>query len=454
MVSFFRLNSSFIQNWDEAFYADGMRSLLQTHQWVIPSWNQEPFLDKPPLHIWVSSVGVQIFGPTSFGFRFTSALALFTTLVLVYWFTHKKFGQIPAIIAFSTLLTNTILIWRARGANTDSLLTLLVFLVFLTWHWQKHWKYPFLGLLLSLVYLTKSTVVLFPLFALGVLELTEIWLKRHTLQWLSKLRDWIFGLLMLTVLPAIWLYAGTRSYGLGFISFYLFHSDYGAAGVSLSAANLLYLQTLFSSFGPSMIVILMGILLALTRYQQAVIRSLLLFSLPLVIALSFSPIHYHWYLMPSLPMLAILAGFAISEIRKQTPKWLVYLLVSLILGGSLVHGLKHLPHILWDNAAYHQAKSGEWLNIHTQPGETIVRLDDKNPTVAFYANRHVMVSSPNSPTAHYFISRSDLLSALREKRLKWVNGTTSDIVSLSAQLPPELYTLHAITSDESILQIK
>jgi len=165
-----------------------MRSMIRSHEIITPFWNQAPFFDKPPLHLWLGSLGRLFLGESSLGYRFTSVASVFVVLVLTYLYTRKKFGAFAGVTAFLCLVCNEIFIWRDRGANTDGLVTLLILLVFIASQLKTKWKYCWLGFLLSLVYLTKSTVVLFPILSLGLLELSELFQQRNTKSSANELR--------------------------------------------------------------------------------------------------------------------------------------------------------------------------------------------------------------------------------------------------------------------------
>ncbi len=453
LASFFRINDSFISNWDEAFYADGMRSMIRSHELIIPYWNSQPFLDKPPLHLWIGSIGRLLIGDTSFGYRFSSVSSVFITLILVYVYTKKKFGTLAGLVAVLCLACNEIFIWRGRGANTDAALTLLILIVFIVSQRKTKWKYYWLGFLLSLVYLTKSTVVLFPILSLGLLELQELFQQRSNIDWRSKLTQWLQGLLCLIALPSIWLFLGYLKQDFRFISFYLWQSDYQASAIAAISINFLYIKTLTISLGFFSILVLIGLGAALKKYQHTQALALLTFTMPLLLALSFSPVRYHWYLMPALPIFGILAGYAVYELRKWRPSLTTLPLLLVIAGASLLQFNSKIMPLFYDNSGYHQATSGIWLSKHTSPDDVIVRLDEVYPTLIFYSDRRVLISSPTSPSVSYFISRADLLLGINQGKFKWLSGKNVDIEVVAAQLLPNHSVTHAITSDEAVLEV-
>ena len=60
--------------------------MIQRADYVVPHFNNQLRLDKPPLAYWAQVASYRIFGETDFGARFPSAIAAaLTALVIVGW---------------------------------------------------------------------------------------------------------------------------------------------------------------------------------------------------------------------------------------------------------------------------------------------------------------------------------------------------------------------------------
>src|SRR5207244_4143815 len=60
---------------DEGRYADIARELLHQENWVVPHANGVPFLDKPPLVLWLAALSMKLFGASAVAVRLVPALS-------------------------------------------------------------------------------------------------------------------------------------------------------------------------------------------------------------------------------------------------------------------------------------------------------------------------------------------------------------------------------------------
>ena len=56
-----RLGEAHLTNWDEAWYADVARTMAERGNLLIPTWNGQPFLEKPPLFYWLTAISFKLF---------------------------------------------------------------------------------------------------------------------------------------------------------------------------------------------------------------------------------------------------------------------------------------------------------------------------------------------------------------------------------------------------------
>src|SRR5882724_6155984 len=69
----------------EARYAEIARKMVETGNWITPQFDYGvPFWAKPPLHTWLSAVGIAAFGATPFAARFGILLATIATLTILW----------------------------------------------------------------------------------------------------------------------------------------------------------------------------------------------------------------------------------------------------------------------------------------------------------------------------------------------------------------------------------
>src|SRR5262249_7452432 len=116
---------------DEPRFAEASREMIERGDYVVPYFNNQLRLDKPPLAYWAQVVSFRIFGENDFAARFPSAVAAALVALSVFaWgaaMASSRIGWWAAIIF--TLSLQTFL--HAKAAVADMWLVLFVTLA----HW-------------------------------------------------------------------------------------------------------------------------------------------------------------------------------------------------------------------------------------------------------------------------------------------------------------------------------
>jgi 4-amino-4-deoxy-L-arabinose transferase-like glycosyltransferase len=109
---------------DESRYAQIPREMLQAGEWVVPTLQGEPYLDKPPLLYWLVMLGYRLFGVHAWSARLVPALAVHATVLLTYLLGRRTLGERPAWWAALVLALAPGFVGMARLLVLDGLLTL------------------------------------------------------------------------------------------------------------------------------------------------------------------------------------------------------------------------------------------------------------------------------------------------------------------------------------------
>jgi 4-amino-4-deoxy-L-arabinose transferase-like glycosyltransferase len=209
---------------DEPRFAEASREMIQRGNYIVPYFNNQLRLDKPPITYWAQVLSYHVFGENDFAARFPSAIAAALTALSIFgWATRiggEKLGWWAAIIFTLSLQTFV----HAKAAVADMWLVLFVMLA----HWagfellerptlnaqrSTHnqgasawkppsaiWKSPFLVfyLALALGFLAKGPIAWIPLLTVAVVIIyTRDW------QLLGRLK-FIRGILLTLVVVALW----------------------------------------------------------------------------------------------------------------------------------------------------------------------------------------------------------------------------------------------------------
>ena len=212
---------------DEPRFAEASREMIERGNYIVPYFNNQLRLDKPPLTYWAQVASYHVFGENDFAARFPSAIAAaFTALVILLWghrMGEEKLGWSAAIIFTLSLQTFV----HAKAAVADMWLVLFMTMA----HWAGYeliqrrtlnqgaavssgavalakaarppwaiWKSPFLVFYLSLAlgFLAKGPIAWTPLLTIAVVII-------YTRDW-QLLRSFKFvgGILLMLALIAIW----------------------------------------------------------------------------------------------------------------------------------------------------------------------------------------------------------------------------------------------------------
>lgn len=102
------LGSRRLINPDEGRYAEIAREMLVSGDWVTPRLNGIKYFEKPPLQYWMTAGAYKVFGESEFAARLWAGLTGFAGILLAGWVGARLFsraaGAMAAIIMASSLL--------------------------------------------------------------------------------------------------------------------------------------------------------------------------------------------------------------------------------------------------------------------------------------------------------------------------------------------------------------
>jgi len=206
---------------DEPRFAEASREMIQRADYVVPYFNNQLRLDKPPLAYWAQLASYRIFGESDFSARFPSAIAAALIALVIFAWSRRNgataVGWWAAIIFTLSLQTFV----HAKAAVADMWLVLFMTLA----HWsgyelicrkqtsnsdksragaqcptpnaQRRWSWIFY-LSLAFGFLAKGPIAWLPLLPVGAtIIIARDWeLARH----IKLLR----GILLMLAVVALW----------------------------------------------------------------------------------------------------------------------------------------------------------------------------------------------------------------------------------------------------------
>lgn len=137
---FWGLGSYPLLNNNEGLYAEiarEMQSAYTLKDFVIPHLNGVPYIEKPPLLYWLTSISFDFFGQSEFAARFFPALTGLTTSCAVYYFLMRLKREDIALPAFLVMISSLGYIIFSRMVYFEGLVTCffsLSLLFFYLWY--------------------------------------------------------------------------------------------------------------------------------------------------------------------------------------------------------------------------------------------------------------------------------------------------------------------------------
>lgn len=206
----------------EARYAEMSRVMVESGNWVTPQFAPGvPFWAKPPLSMWTSALGIELFGHSHFGARIFIFIAALGVLALVaraaqYEFRSGKFGGVAAAL----LMASPLFFYCSAAVMTDLVLVLGTTLTMVAFRFaleknSRLWGYGFfLGLTIGLLAKGPLTFVLAgpPIFVYCL----------FTCQWRQVWRfiPWFSGTLLMLLLTVPW-YLLAEKQTPGFLDYFI-----------------------------------------------------------------------------------------------------------------------------------------------------------------------------------------------------------------------------------------
>lgn len=199
---FYGLGSFGLLGTDEPRYAQVAREMLERRDWITPTLQGKPWLEKPVLYYWQAMVAYSVFGVTDRAARLPAAVDAVLMIAAIYLFLRRfrPGSEIDgALIAAGCAGT----ISFARGASTDMPLAAMFAIALLGWYAWYEAKTrsgrAIFYLFLALATLAKGPVAL---FLAGVILLIFAAVKRDWRALSGTL--WIPGIVLFLVAALPW----------------------------------------------------------------------------------------------------------------------------------------------------------------------------------------------------------------------------------------------------------
>ncbi len=356
-VSFANIGGLDIYALDEAKNAEAARHMFVSGDYVVPYYNGEVRTDKPPLHYYFMSIGYSLFGVNPFGARFMSSLFGVLTVLLVYLFGLKHFSRKTAIYASLVLISSQHFNLQMHMSVPDPYL-----IFFLTWAF-----FSFYNAYVSNSWIAKLSfyfaigcgLLLKGPIAVGLTGLTALIfiILKKDFKWNTIWRLQPFGGLILSLLVALpWYWAVHEATNGFWTEEFFFKHNFSRYSDAMEGHNGIFLLTFAYVFVLGMLTMLPFVF---QSFKHAVINrsnDALLYVLTgasvIIIFFASSSTKLPNYTVPSYPLISLLLGFYIANIKVDWYKsvgnrigYYFYAFLMLVFPAGLYFGLQGDPNI-------------------------------------------------------------------------------------------------------------
>lgn len=281
----------------------------ETGAWLVPTLGGRPRLQKPPLYSWITAGVAQLTsGPSLLALRSISVLSGLGLVALVFVWGHRLGGFRSGLVGALALVAMGQFWWSATHATADLLMVLLTTAALFAFERR---ALPLLALLLVLAFLTKATAAL-----VNVLVPIAVWLAaerslRTALE--PRVIAWAGGATLACVAwyAAVLVFVPDASALLREFFFVPLGAGHSDLASDHYRSVLWYVPRFLGAAAPAVLLLPFVVREGVrTRYWRDAPRTRFVSTsaIALFIAWSLVPQKGRHYLLPILPLLALLCG--------------------------------------------------------------------------------------------------------------------------------------------------
>lgn len=205
----------------ESRYAEISRKMVETGDWITPQFDYGiPFWAKPPLSMWMSALGMDLFGANEFGSRVFIFLAAMAVLAMTERAASRESDNLTGRTAAMILMAMPLFFYCSAAVMTDLALALGTTMTMIGFRSaivekSKHRGYLFFtGLAIGLLAKGPLVLVLATPPLVGWLLVTKQWREA----W--KNLPWVSGTLLMLILSLPW-YVAAEIKTPGFLDYFI-----------------------------------------------------------------------------------------------------------------------------------------------------------------------------------------------------------------------------------------
>ncbi|TNF68937.1 MAG: phospholipid carrier-dependent glycosyltransferase [Gammaproteobacteria bacterium] len=354
----FMLGSRHLSIPDEGRYPEIAREMLTSGNWITPTINGVPFLDKPILYYWLEALSMKCFGVNPWAIRLPQALFGIIGCLSLYGFARVLYSRSVALLASLILSVSLLYFFAAHYANMDLIVANLLWISFFFFICALRIPYPsykrrllmyLVYIIAGLAFLTKGLMgVVFPAMVI------IIWVLL-TKKWRQLLKIYLpTGILLFALVVVPWFYLVQKE-NPDFLYYFFYYQQvhrFVGSGFNNQLGPWFYFVIVLAAFLPFSLMLLHRLLPGLksiwsNRFRDDTTLLIQLWVVLIFIFFSIPSSKIVGYILPIIAPLALLIALSfeaminVGIIRKSTKVMhtlasMIFLVIAI---GALIYPL-------------------------------------------------------------------------------------------------------------------
>lgn len=335
---------------DEAKNAACAMEMSQRGDWIVPTFNNELRMDKPPLHYFFMMASYKVFGVNAFSARLFSVLMGVFTVLVLYLFVKRILNESIAFYSSLIMIASLQMMIQFHLAVPDPYLIFFISLgalsFFYAYHYEKAFFYYLFYFSIAMAFMSKGPVAIV-LPALSIL-LYVISRKEFNIKIFSKIHFWTGSLLFLILIAPWWIAIAVETNG-AWIQGFLFEHNVNRFAHTMEGHRSipgLALVIVFAGLLPLSVFLPQAVVIAWSdRIKSPFLLFSLIICLVFILFFSISRTILPSYPAPCIPFGAVLLAYFINAILTGERKasgtavsgiFLVLLSIALPIAGYFI----------------------------------------------------------------------------------------------------------------------
>ncbi|HUO56905.1 MAG TPA: glycosyltransferase family 39 protein [bacterium] len=417
-------------NFDDCFYAEKAKEILQNHDWWVLTFNHHPAFENPPFYMWLMALAYKVFGVSEFSAKLPSALMGVSTVVLLYFMGRVLFNTWVGLFGAFVLATTYPFMKFGRHAMVDVTLTFLVtaalFFFWLATHKDSRFFLAW-GLFLGLALLDKSLLG----FSALVIPLAYLFLGSHGEKGANLYLP--LGLLLGLGLGCSWYGVEYLHFGNEFLSAHfgwlILHRGF-QTGPEPWYYHFSFLRDLATFYWPWFPLALLGFFFSVMAkfWEHENLFLVVLWAALPTLGVSLTHTRPLWYFMPIFPALAFFAAYALDHLLAEPTK--AALGKTFLSLGVLAALLVNFLPISLDSEREHDVRTlAPTVKAYAERGASILGLREE-----YYSLNNAMLFYSDHAIEPLFDKVENVAESFRQNRLVLCFAHQGDMAEIRSKV--------------------